>query len=70
MLAVNQRLMDVADNTDMLLHAYAGEEEQRPEKKNLMFYQRPHEVVPVDEGEKAAALRILNLSRPTKKPKK
>lgn len=68
-LAVNQRLMDVAENADVLLHQYAGEAENtRAPKKTFLFYQQKNPII-MDEGEQAAALRILNISRQPVQPK-
>ena len=65
-LQQNQRLMDVAENTDLLLNQYAGateEEGMRAPKQTFLFYQQKNPIVAMDEGVEKAALRILNISR-------
>jgi hypothetical protein len=66
-LALNQRLMDTSDNTDALLSAYAGGSEHqvpsREPKKHMLFYQRNGGAHTMDEDQKMAALKILNVSR-------
>ena len=60
--------MDTSENTDALLNAYAGGSEHmvpiREPKKHLLFYQRDGQGAhTLDEDQKMAALRILNVSR-------
>lgn len=70
-LAHNQRLMDLAENMDVLLNQYAGTEDEgtRAPKHTFLFYQQKNPIV-MDEGAEKAALRILNISRQVRNPNK
>jgi hypothetical protein len=64
--------MDTSENTDALLSAYAGSAVQdghqipnREAKKHMLFFQREgaNGAQTLDEDQKTAALKILNVSR-------
>jgi hypothetical protein len=63
-LALNQRLMDTSNNLDALLNAYAGTKPVKDQKnKQLLFFQQQEGALTLDEDQKTAALKILNVTR-------